>query len=110
MRLLVLASILLFIVSCAQPEPFSLRGELDRISWVIRSCDSDVSYQVIFASTQVPDFDRLLAKIEATDPLVPVIFEFQAVPIPPRFPWNSIDTVGVEPPISLKVGECTPAT
>jgi hypothetical protein len=110
MRPLALVALSLCAAGCSQPEPFSLRGELDRSNWIVRSCDSDESYQVIFASTQVLHFDDLVEKAEATDPSIPVIFEFQAVLIPPRFPWNRIDTVGVHPPMSLNLGKCAPAT
>jgi len=105
-----LFGVLFLIIGCAQQEPFLVRGNLDRTNWVVHICDSEQSYRVIFTSNQAPHFDKLEADAGATDPSLPVIFEFYASPLGAKLPWQELETVGVGGPMSLEQGKCARST
>lgn len=83
-----------------------MRGEFDRRDWIVHVCGSELTYDVVFTSIGAFDFMELEAEIGASDPTVPVVFEFEAVPLGTKMPWKQRETVGVQGPVRLTRGTC----
>ena len=92
------------VVACASRR-LHIRGELDRTTWVVRSCEAPDAYRVMMTSGQAADFidlERRLAPVRSE----PVVLEFDGETIPPKFPWQSHETVGVRGPMAVTPGTC----
>ena len=76
-------------------QTFHLRGELDRKSMVVRTCGSNQSYNLIFTSGQYASLFKRVQEL-GVDASEPLIMEFDAHPIPPKWPWNTRETIGIE--------------
>ena len=82
-----------------------MRGKLDRRTWVVRTCEAPEAYRVMMTSNQAAYFRKLEQQLAATGS-EPLILEFDGLIIPPKFPWDSYATVGVEGPMQLERGSC----
>ena len=94
--------------ACSPSRQFHVRGQLDRSEWVVTTCESRESYQVVMASTQAFDFQRREEQLGLKE-LDPVVVEFEAFTIQPTFPWDSHETVGARSAITLQRGTCSGA-
>jgi hypothetical protein len=93
------------LAACSRARRVHVRGDLDRTKWVVRLCGSGDSYSVILTSGQwahLLDYQKQFG-ISDTDPL---LIEFDGTTIPPKWPWDTIETVGIDGPMKLECGTC----
>jgi hypothetical protein len=76
-------------------QTFHLRGAFDRKNMVVHTCGSTQSFDLIFTSGQYASFLERVQELGA-DASEPLIMEFDAHPIPPKWPWNTRETIGIE--------------
>jgi len=101
------ATVLLFTaVGCSASREFHVRGQLGRRHWVVTTCESRESYRVILASTQAFHFYNRERQLGLSDS-DPVIADFDAFTIDPKFPWDSHETIGARSQIELERGICS---
>jgi hypothetical protein len=106
-RWIALASIISGLPACAPPSAFPMRAEIDRGQWTVRDCASGKSYRAIFTSAGVVRFYELEANAGLRDTQSePAVLEFEAVFLPPLFPWSDPEAVGVRSATSLIRGDC----
>ena len=89
------ALVMTFIAVACSPRPLHVRGQLDRTTWVLRTREGADSYRVMMTSTQAADFLDREKELAATRS-ESLVVEFDAVTVPPKFPWDSYETVGPE--------------
>jgi hypothetical protein len=98
--------LMIFGATACSSRQVHVRGELDRRTWVVQTCEASESYRVMMTSDQAAYFLDLEKQLGAKRP-EPVILEFDAFTIPPKFPWNAHETVGVDGPMNLERGTCS---
>jgi hypothetical protein len=98
------------VLACARvKDHIRVRGQLDRRTWVIRSCDGPESYRVFMTSGGADRFRRLEHELGASED-EPLILEYDGVTFHmERFPWESRDTLHVAGPMNLERGTCRAA-
>ena len=95
----------LALAACSRPRRLHVRGDLDRTNWVVRLCGSGDSYRVIMTSghwAHLLDYQKKFG-ISDADPL---LIEFDGTTIPPKWPWDTNETVGIDGPMKLERGTC----
>src|SRR5262245_55606700 len=102
---LVFALLLASSATACSSRRLHIRGELDRRTWVVRTCAAPESYRVMMTSNEAATFLELEKQLQAPGS-EPVILEFDAFTIPPKFFWDPHETVGVEGPMKLERGTC----
>jgi hypothetical protein len=105
-RKLTVAVLLTFTATACASRALHVRGELDRSTWLVRNCAPSESYRVMMTSNQASDFLQVEKELGMSGSDL-LILEFDGVILPPKFPWNAHETVGVSGPMSVERGTCS---
>ncbi|MGH7790197.1 MAG: hypothetical protein ACRERC_25240, partial [Candidatus Binatia bacterium] len=102
-----LVSAILSLAGCAEQRTFHLRGELDRRTWVVRSCASGASYRLVGSSGDAANFLRLERELGVEDRSEPVLIELDVSTLPGGFVWEDQSVSEVSEP-QIERGTCPP--
>ena len=72
---------------------------------MLRTCDTQESYRVMMTSNQAGDFILRERKNNLSQD-EPLVLEFDAFTIPPKFFWESHETIGPASAVKIARGTC----